>query len=107
MALKTFGPNYRSGKRFSLGKPTENVSGRPVVEVKIGQVPDPDIVEIPVKFVGTATLPDLPIVRAVGFYQSSGFRAARLRSKVDQAIRESDEAQKQAQGSGDMVVITR
>ncbi|MBZ5796082.1 hypothetical protein K8353_38810 [Burkholderia contaminans] len=106
MALKTFGPNYRLGKRFSVGKPMEKVSGSPVVEVKVTTSPDP---EIPVKFVGSASLPDAPVAVVIlsGSYQSSGFRAAKLRLKVDQALRESDEAQKQARGSGDMVVIAR
>jgi hypothetical protein len=102
MALKTFG-SYRSGKRFSVRKPMEKLSDTTVIERKITGSLDSSVVNV-VKIVGAATMPDVNVV-GFGRYQSSGLRAAKLRSKVDQAIRESDEDRRKAEGSGDMVVI--
>lgn len=102
MALNKFGI-YRIGKRVSVAEAIGKVSVDPGAMVtRSWQV---KIAEIPVKIVGTAALPDAPVVKGYGLYKSSGFRAAKLRSKVDRALRESDQAREEAKSSGDMVVI--
>ncbi|WP_116136814.1 hypothetical protein [Trinickia diaoshuihuensis] len=130
MALKKSG-TYRVGRRFSVSAASGKVVLRgekgeePLHEVAfiktvpgkiVGTAVLPDvpgsrghevtiIKNTPLKIVGTAVLPDTPVSRGYGVYVSPGFRAAKLRSKMDQAMRESEEAREEATGSGDMVVI--
>lgn len=102
MALKKLSI-YRAGKRISVAEAIAKVSVDP--DAMVTRSEQAKIVKLPVKIVGTATLPDAPVVKGYGIYKSSGFRAAKLRSKVDQAIRESDHARDEAKSSGELVVI--
>ncbi|GAA7771279.1 hypothetical protein RN01_07350 [Cupriavidus sp. SHE] len=99
MALKTFG--YRGGKRFGESKKD---FGSTESNEK-GTYPRNSARTMVKLVVGSATAPEVMIIETVGPARLPSGRAAMLRSKVDQAIRDSDAAREKAKVAGEMVVV--